>query len=81
MSDIVERKFGALALRIDRATCIANESCMSIAPEVFELDDDQICTFRNPAGDVERERLIEACQICPVDALIVLDEDGKEIVP
>jgi len=30
---------------------------------------------------VERERLLEACDACPVDALTVWDETGRQIVP
>lgn len=32
-------------------------------------------------ADIERERLIDACDVCPVDALIVTDANGKQLVP
>ncbi len=81
MPPILERKTGGLTVRIDRNTCMANASCVKIAPEMFHVDDESICAFVEPATAIERERLIEACQICPVDALIVLDEQGHQIVP
>ena len=81
MSDLVERKFADLTVRIDRGTCIATENCMEIAPEVLELDDTGICAFKQDPPDVDRERLLEACRVCPVDALIVLDAEGNQIVP
>ncbi len=81
MSDIVERKIGGLTVRIDRSTCIASEDCMAVAPELFELDDESICSFRDPAGKVDRDRVIESCRVCPVDALIVLEADGRQVVP
>jgi len=81
MTDFAERKIGALTVRIDRDACMANESCVALAGEVFALDDDRICTFADPLREIERERLLEACQTCPVQALIVVDESGDEIVP
>jgi len=81
MPPILERKSGGLTLRIDRNTCMANASCVKIAPEVFRVDEESICAFVEPATEIERERLVEACRICPVDALIVLDEQGNQIVP
>lgn len=30
---------------------------------------------------VERDRLVAACDACPVDALTVWDEGGEQIVP
>jgi ferredoxin len=54
---------------------------MEVAPEVFEFDAENICAFKETPGPIERERLIEACDICPVDALIVFDPNGKQLVP
>ncbi len=81
MSDTVERQFGDLKVVIDRGTCIATENCIEVAPEVFELDDNQICRFKQDTGNVDRDKLIEACQVCPVDALSVVDVNGKQLVP
>jgi len=81
MSDFAEHKFGDLTVRVDRQTCIATENCMEVAPEVFEIDEEGIVTFKPDAVNTDRERLIESCEICPVGALSVLDADGKQIVP
>jgi hypothetical protein len=48
---------------------------------VFEFDEERICAFRSHDVTIDRERLIEACRVCPVDALIAIDEEGKQIVP
>ena len=81
MSDTVERKFGDVTVRIDRDTCIGTGNCIIVAQDVFEFDDQDVCAFVDgPAGD-DRAKLIEACKICPVDALILIDETGKQIVP
>lgn len=54
---------------------------MKVAPEVFEFDGENICAFKTDLPDIDRERLIDACTVCPVDALIVVDEHGKQLVP
>jgi len=81
MQDFVERKLGDLTVRIDRLRCIASSNCMEVAPEVYEYDGETICAFKDNPGPIERERLIEACDICPVDALSVIDATGKQLVP
>ncbi len=70
MSDTVERQFGDLKVVIDRGTCIGTENCIVVAPEVFEFDDDQICRFKQDTGNVDRDKLIEACRVCPADAVV-----------
>ena len=58
-----------VTITIDRLTCIGSRNCANIAPEVFQLDADGIVTFTEAPPDIGRERLIEACLGCPVDAL------------
>ena len=69
MADLEERRIGSLTISIDRLTCIGSRNCVKIAPEVFQLDADGIVTFTDASPDIGRERLIEACQVCPVEAL------------
>lgn len=81
IGDFVERKSLGLTIRIDRTLCMSTSNCMKVAPDVFEFDGEKICTFTDNPPDIERERLIDACDVCPVDALIVIDENGKQLVP
>lgn len=81
MTEYVDRPFARLTVRIDRERCIGSGNCVKVAPEVFELDDGGIVAFRPDARDIDGERLTEACQVCPVDALLVFDQTGKQIVP
>jgi len=76
-----EQTFEGLRIRIDRTRCIGSGNCVNVAPEVFELGSDQIVTFRDDAHAVERERMIEACRVCPVDALFAYDEDSTQHAP
>ena len=80
MSDHQERRFGDLTVRIDRLTCFASANCTKIAPEVFEIGDDRIVTFREHAPEIDPGRLLEACRICPVNALALLAAAGKRLV-
>lgn len=76
-----EETFDGLRIRIDRTRCIGTGNCVNVAPEVFELGSDQIVTFRDDAHAVERERMVEACRVCPVDALFAYDEEGNQLAP
>lgn len=79
--DLVERTITGLTIRIDRLLCIASSNCMKLAPEVFEFDEENVCSFKKDAPDIERDRLIDACDVCPVDALAVFDAEGRQLVP
>jgi ferredoxin len=81
MSHIDERRVGRLTLRIDRDLCVGFGDCIQVAPEAFELDSEGVAVVIQGAEEVERERLLEACRACPVDALTAHDEDGALLAP
>jgi ferredoxin len=81
MSDLTERKISGLLVKIDRTTCIASKNCIHAAPELFELDDESICAFKELQEGITKEKIIEACSVCPVNALYVFDESGIQVVP
>ena len=81
MSDFVERKIGDLTVRIHRTMCIGSANCIKIAPELFELDSENVVAFTGGSAPLERDQVLEACQVCPVDALIVLDAAGDQLIP
>ncbi len=80
MEQFVERSFGSLTVRIDRWACVGYGDCISVAPEVFVFDDHNLCSFREDPEQIERDRLVTACAVCPSGALAVT-EDGAIIVP
>ncbi len=80
MAAFEERQVGALKIRIDRELCVGFGDCVTGAPEAFELDAEGLAVFKQPEL-VERERLLAACEACPVDALTVWDETGAQLVP
>lgn len=81
MENFSEKIISGLKIVIDRDTCIATKNCIKTAPEVFELDEERICSFKKDLLEIESERLIEACEVCPVGALYVFDENENQIVP
>lgn len=80
MGVALERRVGDLTIRIDRTLCVGFGDCVEAAPDAFDLDAEDIATFVNPDA-VAREKLLEACAVCPVDALLVFDHAGRQIVP
>jgi ferredoxin len=80
VSDFHERLVYGLRVRIDRTLCVGFGDCLAEAPEGFKLDDGGVAVFVNPEG-VERERLLRACDACPVDAITVWDGEGNQLVP
>lgn len=82
MNEHMERDLQGLTVRIDRTLCIGSGNCANLAPDVFELDEQNLVTFHEPLPDVvDRERVVEACWLCPVDALIATGEDGEQLAP
>jgi ferredoxin len=81
VADYAERKIGELTVRIDRRTCIGSGNCVKVDPALFQLDDEGTAAFGAGADRAERETVIEACTVCPVEALTVLDASGSRIAP
>jgi ferredoxin len=80
VSDFEERSVGALRVRIDRTLCVGFGDCVTEAPEAFVLDDTGTAVFVTP-DLVDRDRLLRACDVCPVDAITVWDAAGRQLVP
>jgi ferredoxin len=56
-------------IRVDRDLCEANAVCCGLAPDVFELDDDeQLMIAANPPA-ARAERISLAVARCPKNAL------------
>lgn len=75
-----ERIAHGMRLCIDRSLCVGFGDCVDIAPEAFQLDDESIAILVDP-DRVDRTRLLKACDACPVDAITVWGEDGRQLVP
>ena len=66
-------------IEVDREACISVASCVEIAPENFELDEDGKARFITKDG--KSDIILEAARSCHVEAIKVYDENGKQIWP
>ncbi len=65
---------------VDRDLCIGSAMCVATAPDVFELDDEGLARVvdEDPADE---ELLRQAAEGCPVQAIILEDDEGNQIYP
>ena len=82
-----------LKIIFDKKTCIGNKACMAVDPERWENDEDKVklvggkksngdtYIFEKKFDDEEAQIVIEGAQVCPVNAIGIVDaETGEEIV-
>ncbi len=81
MPEAEERTIAGLRVQIDRDLCVGFGDCVTEASGAFRMDEENIAVFGSAPDSVERDQLLRACEVCPVDALTVWDTDGKQIVP
>ena len=79
LDEIEERVVGDLTIRIDRSICVGFGHCIDEAEEAFHLRDDNLVAFAEP-GQVPRDRLLAACEACPVGALSAVSAAGEQLV-
>ena len=79
--DSEERQVAGLVVKIDRLICVGFETCVEVAPDLFQMDEEGIAIFTSDTNEVDKETVLEACKECPVDALVVLDASGNQLHP
>jgi ferredoxin len=77
----VIRKIRTLTMRIDRDLCIGAATCIALAPKAWTLDDEAKAIILDTASEETDQSLIEAAKSCPVMAIFLTDEHGKQIFP
>ena len=75
-----EKKVKIGKIVVDRNLCIGAASCLAVAPGVFELDAENKAVVHNDKG-ADDETILLAAQSCPTRAIILFDEEGKQIYP
>jgi len=60
-----------MKLVVDRDLCEANGTCVQVAPEAFDLDDDDVLHLRvvEPSDEEQTRQLEAAIRSCPRTAL------------
>lgn len=63
---------------VDYDLCESNAICMQIAPEVFEVRDDDFLYLltETPAEDL-RVKVVESAQRCPKQAIAVVEDEEE----
>ena len=65
---------------VDRDLCIAAVSCIAVAAETWELDDENKIVVTD-ANSVDDETLMQSAQACPTKAIFLYDNDGNQVWP
>ena len=65
---------------VDRELCQGIGNCVAVAPGVFKLDKDNKAVANN-IQSISAEKLREAAESCPLNAIILQDDHGEQIYP
>ena len=66
---------------VDRQACIGAQSCVVVAPKVFQMDDQNLAYVTDELNETDEETILLAAQSCPVLAIRLYNKDGKRIFP
>lgn len=64
---------------IDWSVCSGTSNCAEEAPEAYEVNDRGLAVF--VAGRATDEAILAGARSCPVGAIRVVDQDGKQVYP
>ncbi len=68
-------------VKVDRDLCIGAGSCVAVAPKAFALDNEAKAVILPTVSEESDDTLLEAAKSCPVAAIFVYDETGKQTFP
>lgn len=77
-----------IRIKVDRDLCTGIASCVALAPDVFELDDEMKAVLKSgkftkdyePTTDYDA--ILAAAMSCPPRAIFLIDEEtGEQIFP
>jgi len=69
-----------MRVRVDRGLCRGLGNCVVLAPTVFRLDKANKAVVTDP-NSVDEGRLLEAAESCSENAIILEDDEGRQIYP
>jgi ferredoxin len=75
------KKVGKLTITVDRDLCIGAASCIAVAPKTYALDNEAKAIILDTAIEDSYEAIVDSAKACPVAAVILHDESGKQIYP
>lgn len=68
-------------VEVDTNVCIGAAPCTAIAMKSFALDENGKAGVLATADEDDNETILNAARACPVAAIIIKDETGKQIFP
>jgi len=67
-------------IEVDREVCIGAAPCVTVAPGVFQLDDENKAIVIDAHG-ADDDTILLAAESCPVQAIKLFGENGEQIYP
>jgi ferredoxin len=62
-----------MRIHVDMIRCQSQGECCFVAPDLFELGDDDVLRWAEEADDGRRDEVERAVQMCPVQAISLQD--------
>jgi len=60
---------------VDYDRCESNARCVQVAPEIFEVrDDDKLYVLNEHPTEAMRERVLKAVRVCPKQAISIVED-------
>src|SRR5436309_12807476 len=66
---------------VDLTRCQGYAQCAFAAPDVFEMRGDEALLYDPDPDDAQREKVVRAAAACPVQAIVVDQEDARRQQP
>ena len=68
-------------VQVEPGLCEANGRCVTVLPEVFSLDEDDVLHIAGPGPEVDPELIRRAVAACPLNALSAGETAGPNVHP
>lgn len=59
----------SIKVLVDMNLCQSHAECVAVAPEVFDLGDDDVLRWKGEVDDSRRAELEDAVNVCPMAAI------------
>ena len=69
-----------MKVKVDRSLCVGISNCVAVAPTVFQLDEENKAKVLDITS-VTEDKIMSAAESCPVNAIIVEDDQGNQLYP
>jgi ferredoxin len=73
------KKRKVFRIEIDTKACIGCGTCVVLAPQAFDINNEGYSSVKDTWKDVDDATLIDVAKSCPSGAVILFDEEGNKI--